>query len=1122
MFGLPHCLQSTGLHLLLAKLPALRERMLLLTGRSLFVALLCLLAGNRALASSAMPTTLPPVAEQPVREVSWRMQTVGTDQGLSQSSVYGMVQDRFGFVWLATDDGLNRFDGHRWQQWQRNDRGLSRGSLRSLCLDTDDQLWLGLFDGGAHRLDTKQLKLSPVIPPDAGEQGVLAGAVNACLDDGNGNVWLATDSGLSQYDRTRQRFEHWPLPGAAPSGARLLDLQKSADGSLFALGNQGIYRIENGLQPETVPATLLGRGQLTAFLVEADTVLIGTDRAGLWRWSRASDQLQRLNWPIDDGAGISRLLRDREQRLWLGTERHGVFMQASDGAEWQSLHHDPGRSDSLADNHIRSLFQSREGVIWIGTWLAGVSRFDPLQTSFAILQSRPSQPDSLPVSSVRAVLAEADRLWVGTDGGGLSVSTDDGLHFRHFVKQRGVADSLADNHVRFIHRDRRGRLWLGTENGLDQFDNGRFRHVRLSANWLGQSDQQLRAIAEAGDGTLWLGTWGAGLLRYNPALDRTEQWLKTPEQPEMLCGNRVVALRLDQDESLLIGTDDGGLCRRRPDGSMQRLLPANFAVWSLHSDAEAIWIGTYGDTLIKQHRRSEKRYRFDRDHGLGNDVIYAIIPDADGKLWLSSNDGLFRFDPNTERADRFPVSSGLQDREFNSGAAGRGPDGRLYFGGIKGLNVFRPEQVALNRIAPVSTITGLSVMQKDWPEPAHALTSLRLLPDQNSLSIRFSAQHFSTPDGNQYQYRLLPVESDWNSANARQTEVHYSQLPAGDYQFELRSGSAAGVWDPDIRRLAITIQPSFWQRQEAIGLYAVLLMAAVLLAWYRQRRLRQRDAMLREQLQQEVALRTQQLQEKHDALEQLNRDLQHANERLDTMSLTDPLTGLGNRRMLVRYLEKDSPSVLRRHQDANTAPKPPANADLLFFLIDIDHFKRINDSFGHSIGDEVLLGVKDRLQNICREQDYLVRYGGEEFLLVSRFSDRQHSPQLAERIRSIISDQPFLLSNGVRLPVTVSTGFAAFPLHLKNTTAYSTDQVLQVADCLLYTAKNSGRNQWVGAQQAHEERAELLLSRLRENGELAISQGDIDITSLQRSNKRLRWRDQSPPSVDTKASGPEK
>ena len=1057
-----------------------------------------------------MTVTAATVANDEVPDDSIRLTTLGTRDGLSQTSVPAIGQDSYGFMWLGTSDGLNRYDGHRLRSWRRGKQGLARDSVQSLCVDTHDGLWIGLFDGGVHRYDTRHNQLGPHLQDQGGPNGPLPGRVSGCLAEPSGAVWFATDTGLSRYDHNAQHFVHWPLaaPTDTESSQRLLALQRDPRGRLWVLGSQAIHLFDNGLQQQTLPAALAARTRFTSFWVDDDSLLIGTSSAGLWRWQFADNSLTAVTLPrMSSLPIITTLLRDRSGRLWVGTETQGVLFQTGNGQPWQRLRQQPGQPDSLPDNHVRSLFQSREGVIWIGTWLGGVSRLDPLQTSFHTMRTDPTRADSLPVSSVRSILAEADTLWIGTDGGGLARSRDGGYRFETFRHQPGVP-SLSDDHVRFIHRDRAKQLWIGTENGLNRWRGNRIEPVSLplpaGAN---DSSLQMRAVLEdPSNGSLWLGTFGGGLLNYFPAQHQLLRLTASGTADDDLCGNRVVALRFDLDGSLLVGADDGGLCRRLGDGRFERLLPRSFSVWSLFVDDDAIWIGSYGDGLLKYHRRSQRIHRFGASHGISNDVIYAIQPDIQGQLWLSSNDGLFRFDPTRERADAFPVSAGLQDREFNSGASARGPNGHLYFGGIRGLNWFDPAAVALNTLPPVSTISQIDVMQREFNQPAHASTTLNLPANQNTLALSFAAQHFSSPEGNRYRYRLLPIEADWNELSNGAHQVQYNQLPTGSYQFELRAGSAAGVWDPNIRQLAIEIGPLPWQSPLAYTIYALLTALLLMALWLQHRRNRQQEQAMLSNLKQQVEQRTHELQEKNHALETVNTELQQANLRLDSISLSDPLTGLGNRRMLFRYLEKDAPTILRRHQDAASQLQALHQADMLFFLIDLDHFKRINDSFGHAIGDEVLLGVRDRLQHICREQDYLVRYGGEEFLLVSRFSERGMSPQIAERIRSVVGDQPFTLSNGAKLTVTCSIGYAAYPLKPDSIDAYSCEQVLQIADCLLYAAKHSGRNQWVGAVSVREAKAEALLHRLRDNGALAVSSGDIELQSSQRSVKRLRWR----------------
>lgn len=294
------------------------------------VVVLASIALAAAPAASPSPVRAEAVAaDDTLPDDSIRFLNLDTASGLSQATVLTVAQDRYGFIWLGTSDGLNRYDGHDTRIFRRGEQGLSRDSVHSLCTDAHDSIWVGLFDGGVHRYDSSTGRIGPLRPPGTDHSGPLPGRVHACLADDADRVWFASDTGLSRYDYRTDRFDYWPLANAQDieSAHRVTGLARHPDGSLLALSPLGLFRlVDNALELEPASVTLAARSALSAFRVDGDAVLLATRSAGLWRWLPATGELQPVPLPrFAEMPELTALLRDRDGRLWLGTDNLGVL-----------------------------------------------------------------------------------------------------------------------------------------------------------------------------------------------------------------------------------------------------------------------------------------------------------------------------------------------------------------------------------------------------------------------------------------------------------------------------------------------------------------------------------------------------------------------------------------------------------------------------------------------------------------------------------------------------------------------------------------------------------------------------------------------------------------------------
>ncbi len=548
---------------------------------------------------------------------------------------------------------------------------------------------------------------------------------------------------------------------------------------------------------------------------------------------------------------------------------------------------------------------------------------------------------------VTALLADSHgSVWVGTFRGGLTritLSDDFSLSTQtaRFTLQPGKPGSLSNNFILSLHEDSEGILWIGTiDGGLCRFDPTDRRFITYRTDAAGQdsgtiSNDNVNAILDDGPGTLWVGTI-VGLNLMDVSTGRFVRFLPDPARPGSLPNPFIRSLHRDQKGDLWVGTNGGGLCRLVREGASP------------------------GDWTFEVFSSSNA--------GLPNDVIYGILEDEAGFLWLSTNKGLARFDPVSQRVRSFTLSDGLQGDEFNRGAYFKSRSGELFFGGSNGFNVFHPNDIRENETAPEVAIVALRLFNQNVPIgrlPDARTLLVRSIPYADRLDLsytdkiitfEFSALNYVSPSLNRYSYRMEGLEKYWNDVGGRRFAT-YTTLPPGDYIFHVRAANGDGIWNMDGQRIHVHIKPPFWKTRWFIALVFVSFLGLFLAVYgVRVRSLKRRER----ELERIVKQKTQELRE---------------------MSLTDPLTGLRNRRFLTEVLATDVQAFLdfKKYLLSSRNNRRGSNEVNVFgiFMLDIDHFKQINDRFGHEAGDRFLAEFAQLLKGSIRVDDVVVRIGGK-------------------------------------------------------------------------------------------------------------------------------------------------
>ncbi|HEX7030439.1 MAG TPA: two-component regulator propeller domain-containing protein [Gammaproteobacteria bacterium] len=770
-----------------------------------------------------------------------RFRTLTLQDGLSQNSVTAIAQDSAGYLWFGSQDGLNRYDGHRFTIFKNdpNDpRSIPANYVEVLLAGDGGDVWIGTRYGGLARFDAQTGGFETVPIIYEAEDARDARFVVHRLAMHDGELWAATDRGLARFDAKARALRLQPVPGvhafpetravhADASGlwsgdvGRVLHLQNGAfrvlrlpeadlvvhalardpAGVLMAGTNRGVYRMKASGTFERVAA--LPRVPFSTFASDSGGGFWAGGRGGVFHRGRGESAWQYYGHDAADPASVGQdivfdIFESRDRVLWIGTYGGGlsraVLSQRRFGLHQKS-------AAGLNSNIIFPIFEGPGGIVWIGTYTSGLNRWNRATGEWREYRHDPEDPGSLSHDEVRSLLADAaGRLWVGTHGGldRLDPGADDFVHYRNDPEN---AATISSNGVTALFIDSAKRFWVGTwGGGLNRFDPETGRFTRLDGILPdGTGSGFISDIAEGPRGLLWIAT-DAGVLRMDPASNDVTVFRHDANNPGSLANDSVKTLWFDGAGHLWIGTANG----------LDRLDPAS----------------------------GEIRHYRERD-GLANNLVLGILGDNEGNLWISTNRGLSRFDPDTQTFQTWHRADGLQSDEYNSFAYFRNDAGELFFGGIGGFNVFDPARIAPDKLPPPVRITRLSLFnaplepQPENPDavlqkPADQSGAITLRFDQNLFSIEFAALHFADPARNRFAYRLRGFNEDWVETEAEKPFATFTNLDPGNYLFEVRAANPGGVWSARPAQLAVTVLPPWWRTMPAYLAYALFVAG---LAW---------------------------------------------------------------------------------------------------------------------------------------------------------------------------------------------------------------------------------------------------------------------------------------------------
>lgn len=815
------------------------------------------------------------------QDISFKHLTVAN--GLSQNTISAIHHDSRGFMWFGTQDGLNRYDGYEFRIFRHdrdNPKSISANWIWSIDEDSSGHIWASTFGGGISRFDRYKEEFITFKNDPADKKSISHDTVWDFVEHPKGSYWLATNNGLNKMVLKKDKsgnilnaeFEYLPHDTVNNNIFRIV---LAEDGYLWLTTPMGLLRFEIETKTFTfydlTPQTNKFHRYLGSSNPEKSDYLWITSGEGLFRFNKKTKVVKHyIHDPanpeksIIDNSVISVLEADNNV-VWVGTTTSLTLIHPS--GKIQQLKHNPLDVGSLSHDYISSIYQDRNGLVWLGT-RGGLDYYRPSAQKFKHIHFKAHAPNSMSSSSVIAIIEDSfGFLWIGTSDGLNRYNPKTGTYRHYFKNLQNPTHGPSSSYIISLFEDSKKNIWIGTRGGgvcLWERKTGLFKHY-AQAGLPGLSTGTILSIIEDSHKDIWIGSNGAGLFLYDTLKDRFFKMPSNITNPTTEMNDlSVFSLFIDSKGTFYVGTAAGGInifdknsrtfTHILNDPQDRTSLSNNRIISFLETRNGTIWVGTaqgLNKLVLDEKKSGANPYSFIQylaKDGLPNEVIYGILEDEQGFLWVSTNKGIAKIDVSSDTivVRSFTQADGLQDNEFNQNAL-LAENGLMYFGGIKGYNVFDPAKIHLNKHKPPVRLTHLKIVDKDIkPNSANSTiltksiteTKAFTLPwEYNVFSLEFAALDFTTPEKNQFAYKMEGFDEEWIYSGNRRF-VTYTNLDPGAYIFHVRGSNNDGVWNKKGTSVEITITPPPWQTWWAQLLYilfGVMVVAGIAILIIRKR-----------------------------------------------------------------------------------------------------------------------------------------------------------------------------------------------------------------------------------------------------------------------------------------------
>ncbi len=871
--------------------------------------------------------------------------------GLSQSHALCIVQDSLGFIWVGTYNGLNRFDGVNFQVYEANDNdstSLPDNRIYDLLIDQENNLWIAT-NGAVARYDYQTNSFVRYQFADE-QQGVIV--TRSLLSKSNGMIWAGTHRGLYELDEAGLQFTKVGNLDLSSLKSQVINkLYEDRLRQVWIGTAPGLYVLSAG---DTVVQPILSADSQ---LASADIYDIIQDyRGDVWvsSWGNGLYRLrgnplespQIHHYTAEDNHPYSlqanrvfSLLEDNDHRLWIGTESRGLHLYVPQIDGFVTYEKDENENTALKSNSVWEIFQDDANRLWVGSYDQGVFLHDDFSSKFNVIRQGHGDNPRLGARTVSSFLEDGNNIWIGTDGGGISVWDRDNNTYRFYNHHPQDSRGLGSDAVLCLFRDSDNTIWVGTWNGgLNRFDSvsNDFETFMPEEGVPSLGGKNVNAIDEDAAGNLWIATWGEGVTRYQKS-DGSFLNIKNSEGGDnLLSDNGTCDIEVDDlSGDIWVATfagldrisslnDSTFTSRNYSYGNALESVSGNQITCIFEDTEHRIWVGTNNGLNIFNRQKEIFTKLFKHD-GLPGNFIKAVIEDDKGQYWITTEKGLAKLEKSNNGWDitRYDQADGLQAKEFFVNSAYRASSGEILLGGINGFNYFYPDDIQPNPYLPKLQFTGFKLFNEDvtiggkespLQSDINATEQIVLRHDQSVFSIEYQGVSFTHPEKNQYAFMLQGFEDDWNYVG-NQTMATYTNLDPGKYVFLLKGANNDNIWSATERKISIIILPPWWETWWARLLLFVFISFAILTALHVRLSVIKRQKKI---LENEVTLRTSEVMSQKREIEQQASLLTKTNEqknRLFSIISHDLRSPLASLQAITTLLD---PEILQKEDLENT------------------------------------------------------------------------------------------------------------------------------------------------------------------------------------------------------------
>ncbi len=946
--------------------------------------------------------------------------------GLSNMSVSSIVQDKDGFIWFATQGGLNRYDGRTFKVYTNDPFDASRlihNLIQTMTYDPDHhELWIGTYQG----ISRYDIAGDVFINYSVSENGLSNAVVVAFEKDSNGNMWVGTLDGLNKIDIKTGQIKKYDVPGKV-----VRDLKWDTQGKLWIGSYEGLLYFDvaaDAVKPSGYELPAQSVMVINEF--EAGVLSLGIWDGGIVKIDLTTGTLSKETF--DDNRVYS-YIKTADETEWIGTWGGGLYAIEKNGKR----HHFESSDavNQLAHPIIYSMMQDTSEILWIGTNGGGICKVNPLKRNYVVYKHVTDDANSLSPGKINAIQKDSDgNLWVAVYNEGLDKISPEG-RIKKYKYAKDETGALTNPNVVAMAIRKSGELIYGVGSDVMTYNAESDAFETIIAL---DSDVIIYEMEEV-DKTLWIGTYGHGIFKYDWESSNYEPYNATAELQHQISDNLIYDIDVDSKGRLWVATNNGLNLKetasqrfkvfKAVQGDYSQL--ATNTIRTIFEDSKGrIWFGSVSGGISYYNEDGTFTTFLERD-GMPSNVVLSILEGDDGRIWASTHNGLAIINPESGDLFNLTPDDGIGGYEFNPGHY-KDATGILYFGGLHGITSIPGNISQGTAIAPKVYITNIDVFQKPYSTYSVYFNGkhLSFKEDETFLSFKFVALDFDSPEKIRFTYRLKGFDADWISSGTIDTAT-YSKLSSGYYTLEVFAETARGMRS-EVAQLSFEIAVPWYRTTTMYSVYGIILIL-VIYGVYK-------------------IWQGQTIRRKNEALAIVNSKLEDANVKLEALSTIDPLTGVYNRRYLNSRLSEEIQLAIR------------SEIHLSAIMLDLDNFKEINDVHGHIFGDQYLSAVGDIIKStLPRSTDYAVRYGGDEFLIVLFDTDEEGAKIVAEHVRSNIG--AIALEDTYLKQIRKTTcSMGVFSLIPK--VGNDVNQIAKLADEALYQAKNQGKNRIVIHQQS--------------------------------------------------------